>query len=98
MKIAKSQLREMVRRVVRESLVKENYFQTAQLKQDMDALALEFLEKVVTKLGIDPEALTPEAEAVFVDAHNELRDAVKRAAAKMVHLGAVVNAAKSGPE
>lgn len=94
MKISKTELREMVRKVVKDSLVKENYFRTAQLKQDMDGLALEFLEKVVSKLGIDPESLTPEAEAVFVEAHEQLREAVKAAASRMVHLGAIVKAAK----
>lgn len=95
MKISEKELRKMVKEAVRAKMLKEgSYFEQAKLKQEMDSLALDFLEKVSTKLGINPTDLPPEAEMVFNKVHEELRSAVKTAAAQMLQLGTVVKAAE----
>lgn len=98
MKITKEQLRKLVREAVRQKLLSENssYLEQEKMRQEVNMLALEFLEKLTQKLSIDPATLSPEALESYKAAHKNLEVAVRTAAAELFRLGAVVSAASDG--
>jgi len=96
--ITKEQLQSMVREAVRTKLQETTgYVEQERMRQEVNILALEFLEKLTTKLNIDTGALSPEALQTYKIIHKQLEDSVRKCAAEIFQLGAVVNAAEETP-
>lgn len=102
-KINKEQLQKMVREAVRRKLQMETslqettgYVEQERMRQDMNMLALEFLEKLTQKLNVDAGSLSPEALETYKRIHKQLEMSVRQAAADMFQLGAVVASAQDG--
>ncbi|MFA6049981.1 MAG: hypothetical protein WC761_02185 [Candidatus Paceibacterota bacterium] len=95
--VTKENLQKMVREAVRRKLTETTgYVEQERMRQDMNMLALEFLEKLTQKLNIDAGSLTPEALESYKRIHKQLEMAVRQAAADMFQLGAVVASAQDG--
>lgn len=96
--VTKEQLQRLVRQVVRNKLQETTgYVEQERMRQEVNILALEFLEKLTTKLNIDTGALSPEALQTYKIIHKQLEDSVRKCAAEIFQLGAVVNAAEETP-
>lgn len=95
-KITEQQLRNLVREAVREKLMAEstNYVEQERMRQEVNMLALEFLEKLTQKLSIDPATLSPEALEVYRRTHKSLESSVRMAASELFQLGTVLQAAQ----
>jgi len=95
MKITKEELRKMVREAVRQKLMAENsnYVEQERMRQEVNMLALEFLEKLTQKLNIDPATLSPEALESYRRTHKGLETAIRMSAAELFQLGTVLAAA-----
>lgn len=97
-RITKEQLQNLVREAVKAKLQENtSYVEHERMRQEVNMLALEFLEKLTAKLNIDPGTLSPEALETYKRTHKALESSVRTAAAELFQLGAVLKAAQ-GPE
>jgi hypothetical protein len=101
MRITKEQLRKLVREAVRQRLLAEgllaeetSYLEQEKMRQEVNMLALEFLEKLTQKLSIDTSTLSPEALQAYKTIHKNLEYSVRSAAAELFKLSTILNAAK----
>lgn len=95
--ISESQLKSLVKEVVRRKLQETTgYVEQERMRQEMNMLALEFLEKLTQKLNIDAGSLSPEALETYKRIHKQLEMSVRQAAADMYQLGVVVSTAGDG--
>lgn len=98
-KINKEELREMIREAIKQKLLSEDagYVEHERMRQEVNMLALEFLEKLTQKLNIDLATLSPEALEAYKRTHKVLEGSVRTAAAELFQLGAVLKVAQ-GPD
>lgn len=108
MYITKENLRKLVRKVVKQKLhevnlnTKQNYLdqekkrlEIEKMRQEINMLTLEFLEKLTNKLDIDLDYLNlnPEVSETYRSIHKKLESSVRSAASQLFHISAILKAA-----
>ena len=101
MKISESVLRNMIKKVVRAKLQEQSSLIDTQKqvldqqrqRLDVSELSIESFQKLCAKIGVDEEALSPEAKGIVAEAMSQLSVAMEQVAATLTRVASVTNLA-----